>query len=63
MTPERILVLLDILERAAKTPALSHLGGAALEALKDAQLYTVEQEEDKKSNPPPEEAPPKARSK
>jgi hypothetical protein len=63
MTPERVLVLLDIMEKAAKSPVLSHLSSAALEALRDAQLYTVEQEEkEEHSSPPPRTPtpPPKA---
>jgi hypothetical protein len=42
MTPERIAVLLDILEKSAKTPALSHLGSQAMEALRNATLYTAD---------------------
>jgi hypothetical protein len=55
MTPERVLVLLDIMEKAARSPTLSHLSSAALEALKAANLYTVESddEEETPSSPPP----------
>jgi hypothetical protein len=42
MTPERILTLLDILEKSAKTPVLSHLGSQAMEALRNATLYTAD---------------------
>jgi hypothetical protein len=58
MTPERILTLLDVLEKSAKTPALSHLGSAALEALKSAVLTTVEQPNSKETpSSPPMQAP------
>jgi hypothetical protein len=58
MTPERILVLLDIMEKAVKTPSLSHLGAAAQEALKSAVLTTVEQHNAKETpSSPPTQAP------
>jgi len=56
MTPERVLVLLDIMEKAAKSPVLAHLSSAALEALKSANLYTVESDDDEEEthpSPPP----------
>jgi hypothetical protein len=53
MTPERVLVLLDIMEKAAKSPVLSRLSSAALEALKAANLYTVESDDEEETHPSP----------
>jgi hypothetical protein len=62
MTPKDILVLLDIVEKSAKTPLYAHITGAAHAALVAAQLHTVvkpndDDEEEEPSNPPRPHAP------
>jgi len=58
MSPKVVLILLEIMEKAAQSPGLSHLSGAAHEALKNAALNVIaKDEEDDDDNPRPTHAP------